>query len=108
MSNHYRVMTPVKCPGCGAEMLHRKHPAEPNVEWWHCPQCQSNVNASVVEDARRAAAHFGRMGGKARASRMTPDERSKQAKDAVQARWAKSKQVPLAPTEPPDKGNADG
>jgi hypothetical protein len=33
----------------------------------------------------------GRIGGRKRAENMTPEERSKQARDAVQARWAKSK-----------------
>lgn len=31
----------------------------------------------------------GRIGGKRRAEKMTPEERSEQARKAVQARWAK-------------------
>lgn len=33
----------------------------------------------------------GRMGGKARAARMTPAERSASARKAAQAKWAKKK-----------------
>ena len=38
-----------------------------------------------------AAVQLGRKGGKARASRLTPKERSESARKAVLARWAKQK-----------------
>jgi hypothetical protein len=34
---------------------------------------------------------FARMGGKARAKKLTPQERKESARKAVQARWAKAK-----------------
>jgi len=37
------------------------------------------------------AAALGKKGGKARAAKLTPEERSKAARKAVQARWAKKK-----------------
>lgn len=39
----------------------------------------------------RAAVALGRMGGKARAKNMTPEQRSEAARKAVQVRWAKVK-----------------
>jgi len=37
-----------------------------------------------------AAVALGRKGGKARAARMTPEERSEAARKAVEARWEKT------------------
>ncbi len=34
----------------------------------------------------------GKVGGKARAARMTPEERSESARNAVMTRWAKTKE----------------
>ena len=38
-----------------------------------------------------AAAELGRKGGRARASKLTPEQRSEIARKAVMARWAKKK-----------------
>lgn len=40
----------------------------------------------------RAAVELGRRGGKARAQRLTAEERSEAARKAVEARWAKQKE----------------
>ena len=37
------------------------------------------------------AVQFARKGGKARAAKLTPEQRSEIARNAVQARWAKKK-----------------
>ena len=39
----------------------------------------------------RAAAELGSRGGKARAKKLSKEERSEQARKAVQARWARTK-----------------
>ena len=39
---------------------------------------------------------MGKKGGKARAAKMTPEERSKAARKAVMARWARKKKKPGA------------
>lgn len=44
----------------------------------------------------------GKKGGKARAERMTPEERSEAAKKAAQARWGRSPKS--GTTEPPASG----
>ena len=47
------------------------------------------------EQRRQAAAALGRLGGKARAKKMTPEQRSAEAKRAAEARWkAKQKGEP--------------
>jgi hypothetical protein len=38
-----------------------------------------------------AAAQLGRLGGKARAKKLSPEERKASAKKAAQARWGKKK-----------------
>jgi len=43
------------------------------------------------EQRKEAAKALGRLGGKARAKRMTPEQRSAEAKRAAEARW-KTKQ----------------
>ncbi len=45
-------------------------------------------NPAAVELGRRG----GLKGGKARAAKMTPEERSESARKAAKARWAKKKQ----------------
>lgn len=45
-------------------------------------------NPAAVELGRRG----GKKGGKARAAKMTPEERSESARKAAQARWAKKRQ----------------
>lgn len=45
-------------------------------------------NPAAVELGRRG----GLKGGKARASKMTPEERSESARKAAKARWAKKRQ----------------
>jgi hypothetical protein len=40
-----------------------------------------------IDSAKSAAAELGRLGGKARAARMTPERRSEIAKSAAKARW---------------------
>lgn len=49
----------------------------------------SNPFATV--EMRNYFAKFGREGGKLRASRMTPEERTKSAQKAAEARWGKKK-----------------
>jgi hypothetical protein len=59
----------------------------------------------LSEKEKKAARAFARLGGlkggKARAEAMTPEERSQQARDAAQARWAKRdvmhRDIPQAP-----------
>ena len=51
------------------------------------PLHQSGKNPAAVELGRKG----GERGGKARAAKMTPEERSKAAKKAAQARWAKQR-----------------
>jgi hypothetical protein len=41
------------------------------------------------KDIREYFAKFGKEGGKARARKLTPEQRSEAARKAVQARWAK-------------------
>lgn len=41
-------------------------------------------------------AKMGRKGGKARAAKMTPEERSEQMRQVVRARWSKAKKKTLA------------
>ena len=41
----------------------------------------------AMADSKPTAAEIGALGGKARAEAMTPDERSEQARRAVDARW---------------------
>jgi hypothetical protein len=41
------------------------------------------------KDIRQYFAKFGKQGGKARARKLTPEQRSEAARKAVQARWAK-------------------
>lgn len=43
----------------------------------------------VKEDAKESAVATGRMGGKARAVNLTPDQREAAARLAAQARWRK-------------------
>lgn len=54
------------------------------------------VEDKVEDDKNPAAVELGRLGGKkggkARASRMTPEERRESARKAVQARWGKKEQ----------------
>jgi len=40
----------------------------------------------------RAAAALGRLGGKARAEKLSKEQRSESARHAAQARWAKAKE----------------
>ena len=53
------------------------------------------------EQLRKLARIFGRRGGlkggKARAEKMTPEERSESARKAAKARWAKKKQQQKEP-----------
>src|SRR5208337_3258577 len=57
-----------------------------------------------------AAVALGRKGGKkggpARAARLTPEQRSESARNAVQARWAKAKAGHLAPKSSTATGSA--
>ncbi len=46
---------------------------------------------TMAPKAKSYAAEFARLGGKARAKKLTPEERSEAARKAVQARWAKVK-----------------
>ena len=64
------------------------------------PQDVNFLAASIVEEATKAgkdplAVELGRRGGKkggrARAAKMTPEERSEAARKAARARWAKGK-----------------
>ena len=44
---------------------------------------------ALSKEAREFFAKEGRKGGKSRAQKMTPEERSESARKAVEARWAK-------------------
>jgi hypothetical protein len=58
--------------------------------------CVAENQDLTEEELRKLARIFGRRGGlkggKARAAKMTPEERSESARKAVQARWAKKRQ----------------
>jgi acyl-CoA reductase-like NAD-dependent aldehyde dehydrogenase len=45
------------------------------------------IEDSTTEDVKKAAVAMGRKGGKARAEKLTPDERSEIARKAAKARW---------------------
>ncbi len=47
---------------------------------------------ALSKDAREYFAKEGRKGGKSRAQKMTPEERSESARKAVVARWAKQRE----------------
>jgi hypothetical protein len=51
-------------------------------------------NPAAVELGRRG----GLKGGKARAAKMTPEERSESARKAAKARWAKMRRVQEVPS----------
>ena len=51
---------------------------------------QSTVSRIMQEMGRKGGKAGGSKGGKARAQKLTPQERSAQAKKAAAARWAKS------------------
>ncbi len=50
---------------------------------------QDPTDEELRELARILGRRGGKKGGKARAAKMTPEERSESARKAVQARWAK-------------------
>ena len=54
---------------------------------YHCRMAEEK-NPAAVELGRRG----GLKGGKARAAKMTPEERSESARKAAKARWAKKRQ----------------
>jgi len=45
----------------------------------------------MAKEKKFSAAEFARIGGKARAKKLTPDQRKVSARKAAQARWAKRK-----------------
>jgi len=45
----------------------------------------------VRREKRLTVSEFARIGGKARAQKLTPEERQESARKAAQARWAKEK-----------------
>jgi uncharacterized protein YoxC len=47
----------------------------------------------------------GRIGGRQRAANLTPEERSEQARKAVQARWAKQIKEPISKSTKAKKGS---
>jgi hypothetical protein len=53
---------------------------------------QDPTDDELRELARILGRRGGLKGGKARAAKMTPEERSESARKAVQARWAKKRQ----------------
>jgi hypothetical protein len=60
--------------------------------------------AVSINGKNRAAVVLGRQGGKkggpARAAKLTPEQRSESARNAVQARWAKAKGRRFTPATP--------
>ena len=52
----------------------------------------------TAKEIRAAASALGKLGaakgGHARAAKMAPEERSRQAREAVKARWAKRRKLP--------------
>jgi hypothetical protein len=61
--------------------------------WAVVQQATSEESAAAESEAVVSGRKGGKIGGKVRASRMTPDERSEAARKAVNARWAKSRQT---------------
>ncbi len=53
---------------------------------------QDPTDEELRELARILGRRGGKKGGKARAAKMTPEERSESARKAVKARWAKKRQ----------------
>ncbi len=86
----------VKCPWCGNEQTDMGR----NVA---CEECGKGPMPSpssatlpvpptpLQQFAREMGARGGRIGGKRRLETMTPEQRSKIAKKAAKARWAKAK-----------------
>jgi hypothetical protein len=58
----------------------------------------------LSDDALEYFRKQGRIGGKKRAANLTPEERSEQARKAVQARWAKQVKETETRTSPSKKG----
>lgn len=62
----------------------------------------SDEHDPEAEEARELARKLGRRGGlkggPARAAKMTPEERSEQARKAAKARWAKKRQQEEEPS----------
>ena len=57
----------------------------------HMTENQDPTDEELRELARILGRRGGLKGGKARAAKMTPEERSESARKAVQARWAKKR-----------------
>ena len=57
----------------------------------HMTENQDPSDEELRELARILGRRGGLKGGKARAAKMTPEERSESARKAVQARWAKKR-----------------
>jgi hypothetical protein len=58
----------------------------------HMTEKQDPSDEELRELARKLGRRGGLKGGPARAAKMTPEERSKAARKAVNARWAKKRQ----------------
>ena len=56
--------------------------------------------AGASEEMRKYAASFASLGGKARAKKLTPEQRREIARKAVEARWARAKAGKHAPKQP--------
>jgi general stress protein YciG len=64
---------------------------------WETDSEREGFNVPKSKDSY--AAEFARKGGKARAKKLTPEQRSEIARKAVQARWAKQKGMLSRDTE---------
>lgn len=51
----------------------------------------SKQDASKPDEMRKYASSFASLGGKARAKKLTPEQRREIARKAIQARWARAK-----------------
>ena len=56
------------------------------------PRCRaSKQDASKQDEMGKYASSFASLGGKARARKLTPEQRREIARKAIQARWARAK-----------------
>ena len=84
------------------ERPRKKRPADLNKRAWQIVQeavgeaPRAAIKQAIAEGKDPAAVMLGRKGGlkggKARAAKMTPEERSESARRAAQARWSKSEE----------------
>jgi len=78
-----------ECPQCGSRWACLDNPC-PGGKIYCCPKCHREI-VPTKDNKNPAAVALGRLGGlkggKARARKMTPEQRSEAARKAANARW---------------------